>query len=493
MGLEFFAQQCQTQATEVDALIWCVKKEGECCGICSDTLASLGTRVGLTFAVFFATLVISIDGAETPFLFLTTSLQALAYLAVVLWEGGKWGNGISRFHSYYALFCSFGWMAPLAAASVTATHYGYGGNHQRSGARLPNYSTKYKRILIPKRRSVEVNSISHLPRSHPRNNIFSSLGSATLSSRHSQLSRETDPLVGTDSSPASSPRSSSLHLPPQRQDTIMGRRRSRRIPDDCQPQLTAATPSSLLFNKETGVVDADEETHLAARGIPRVETFETLVDREADPQHNLRRRLTATSSKTQSAHVTHHDMSRAADNQAERDSIETKYTPEQMRKIIRRVKGGRWRRWGYPFSSSLSSSLLATSVLIDGTIPSFKLTQTNCPDPEGAELLKYSSLVFLALGLFIALAFLLNYHTQWLPRRLRQLFDFNRHGSLCTRFLLPGIFSSFVFTIWQALLWHSYRLASRPESSLLAATEQSATFATVLSLALTVKLVTDLV
>lgn len=70
----------------------------------------------------------------------------------------------------------------------------------------------------------------------------------------------------------------------------------------------------------------------------------------------------------------------------------------------------------------------------------------------------------------------------------------------------------------QALLWHSYRLASRPESSLLAATvssvfariwiqftfpelttrfeglqEQSATFATVLSLALTVKPVTDLV
>lgn len=32
--------------------------------------------------------------------------------------------------------------------------------------------------------------------------------------------------------------------------------------------------------------------------------------------------------------------------------------------------------------------------------------------------------------------------------RLRRIFDFNRHGSLLTRLVLPGIFSGIIFTIW---------------------------------------------
>lgn len=79
-------------------------------------LASIGTRVGLTFTIFFATAVTVVDGAEAPFIFvrlgpfrrgrtcwthrklflqLTTTLQALAYIITIL-QAGLTGDGISR-------------------------------------------------------------------------------------------------------------------------------------------------------------------------------------------------------------------------------------------------------------------------------------------------------------------------------------------------------------------------------------------------------------
>ncbi|BGP48897.1 hypothetical protein JCM10450v2_004776 [Rhodotorula kratochvilovae] len=139
MGLEYFQQTCAAVSSMQDAQVWCVVKEGTCCGICPNTLASLGTRIGLTFTVFFATLVTVVDGAEAPFIFMTTCLQAVAYLVTVL-QAGLTGEGISRFHAYYALFCSMGFLCPLSAAAVTATHYHYGGSHQ-TGSKLLAFRT----------------------------------------------------------------------------------------------------------------------------------------------------------------------------------------------------------------------------------------------------------------------------------------------------------------------------------------------------------------
>ncbi|GAA5864042.1 hypothetical protein JCM1840_000682 [Sporobolomyces johnsonii] len=147
MGLEYFAATCNTAATTAAATIWCVAKEGTCCGVCANTLASLGTRIGLTFTVFFATAVVVIDGAEAPFIFMTTCLQALAYILTVL-QQGLLGEGISKFHAYYALFCSLGFLCPLSAASLTATHFGYGGAHQKTGVRLLAYRTDIKRVSL---------------------------------------------------------------------------------------------------------------------------------------------------------------------------------------------------------------------------------------------------------------------------------------------------------------------------------------------------------
>ncbi|GAA5831684.1 hypothetical protein JCM3766R1_004978 [Sporobolomyces carnicolor] len=448
MGLEFFAQQCGIHSTETDALVWCVTKEGACCGICPDTLASIGTRVGLSVAVFFATVVITIDAAETPFVFLTTALQALAYLVVVLWEG-LGGKGISRFHSYYALFCSFGWLAPLAAASLTATHYGYGGTHPKSGDRLPAYRTDQVRSWSARQRASALGkSLANLDH-HPSPN-FTRGSQQQSGAHHGEETVESDTFA-----------------------SLLGLTRSYN------------------YDEIEKLPAEERKKDLAIRPIPRTDT----IDSEASVQAEvLRRRLGQSPSSSQRANSSQPLRQPSREDHPERRSHETVYSPEQLKEIARSVAGSRWRRYGYPASIvSLWIAWLFTYLLIDGKIPGFSLAQTNCADPEGTDVFKRSSELFLAAGPLIAIVFLLNYHTQWLFHQLRRIFDFNRHGSLLTRLVLPGIFSGIIFTIWQALLWHGYRLAARPESSLLASTEQSATFATVLSLALTIKPVTDLV
>jgi len=50
---------------------------------------------------------------------------------------------------------------------------------------------------------------------------------------------------------------------------------------------------------------------------------------------------------------------------------------------------------------------LSFAVFVHETIPTFTLSQTDCPDPEGTELLKHSSITFLALGPLVIVAFVL--------------------------------------------------------------------------------------
>ncbi|GAA5826473.1 hypothetical protein JCM11251_002385 [Rhodosporidiobolus azoricus] len=135
MGLDYFAKTCSAEPTLTAAMVWCVAKEGTCCAVCPNTLSSVGTRIGLTFTVFFSTAVSVVDGAEAPFIFLTTAVQVIAYVGTVLFYGTA-GSGISRFHAYYALFASVGFLCPLAAVSVSAAWYLYGGSHGKIGQKL---------------------------------------------------------------------------------------------------------------------------------------------------------------------------------------------------------------------------------------------------------------------------------------------------------------------------------------------------------------------
>ncbi|POY70086.1 hypothetical protein BMF94_6922 [Rhodotorula taiwanensis] len=130
MGLAHFAAACPAERPTLQAAqMWCIAQEGICCGICGNTLAALGSRAAL--GVFFSTAVTVVDGAESPFNFMTACVQAVAYLVVILVKG--------FIHAYYALVAALGFLCPLAASAVTATHYNYGGAHVETGKRLKRY------------------------------------------------------------------------------------------------------------------------------------------------------------------------------------------------------------------------------------------------------------------------------------------------------------------------------------------------------------------
>ncbi|GAA5864039.1 hypothetical protein JCM1840_000681 [Sporobolomyces johnsonii] len=137
-------------------------------------------------------------------------------------------------------------------------------------------------------------------------------------------------------------------------------------------------------------------------------------------------------------------------------------------------------------------ALFVRAVLTRKVFGPFKLLQTNCKDPDGTRLLNVATIVFLAVGIFVFVVFVCNYYTQWLHRHLRRLFDYNRSGDRWTRLMLPAIVSGLLYATWMAFLWTAYELAAQPDSSLLSATEETATFPTVLSIALCMRPVADI-
>ena len=207
---------------------------------------------------------------------------------------------------------------------------------------------------------------------------------------------------------------------------------------DCK-KYGPATPASLLGLTRSFKYDEIEkspaeerEKDLAIQPIPRTDT----IDSEASVQAEvLRRRLGRSPSSSQRTNSSQPLRQRLGEDHPGRRSHETVYSPEQLKEIARSVAGSRWRRYGYPASivslwiawlftyrecmmfraSQCSIALtLRTVVLIGRKIPGFSLAQENCPDPEGTNVFKRSSELFLVIGPLIAIVFLLNYHTQWL-------------------------------------------------------------------------------
>ncbi|GAA5826470.1 hypothetical protein JCM11251_002384 [Rhodosporidiobolus azoricus] len=127
---------------------------------------------------------------------------------------------------------------------------------------------------------------------------------------------------------------------------------------------------------------------------------------------------------------------------------------------------------------------LFTYLFVHEIFGSFKLIQKDCEDPAGTKLLFISTTIFLGLAVcVIAVLFF----------TIRLVFDNSRHSDRWTRAIVPGIFSGIFFILWVTLLWVSYSMAARPDSSLLASSEEAATFPTVLSIALSAKPIFDIV
>ncbi|ORY87401.1 hypothetical protein BCR35DRAFT_324456 [Leucosporidium creatinivorum] len=145
MGLAYFEQTCPgSDITTKTVQAWCVLKEGTCCAVCPNNLATVGSRVGLIALTLFATLVVVYDAAEAPYNFLTVSMSSVAYLVAIL-QAGLRGGQISKFHAYYALFASLGFLSPLAAISVSPNSYLYGESHPKLGKKLLPFSRKMGR------------------------------------------------------------------------------------------------------------------------------------------------------------------------------------------------------------------------------------------------------------------------------------------------------------------------------------------------------------
>ncbi|GAA5890747.1 hypothetical protein JCM8208_004982 [Rhodotorula glutinis] len=473
MGLEHFQAVCPSVSSLQDAQVWCVAKAGTCCGVCPNTLASLGTRVGLTMTVFFATLVVVVDGAEAPFIFMTTCLQALAYLFTVL-QAGLTGDGISRFHAYYALLCSMGFLSPLAAASVTAPHYHYGGAHQ-TGSRLLAFRTNVSRHRAPADSTDE-------PAGQSR--AYRSLGSPFFHSSLRRPLRSTDPFqhhegTSTEASPIEphldeeaaleSPKllpATPLALLSRHSPTLgcPSASTSRASPHDRQPGRHTLPPP----------LDDPDPTLTA---LPPFE----LSPAALPPPPALRRRL----KKRQPPE--RRPSPRAA-------SPSSDYSPEQLRKIEKKMQDGTWRRWGMIVANGALFLLwLAVFLLVHGVIGGFNFVQTSCTDPQATELLTTASIALLCFSVIIFAVCALNFYSHILHFHIRRVLDYSRGPGFWSQLAVPAVFSTIVFSLWLALLWTSYELAAQPTSSLLAESEQSTTFATILSIALVVKPVSDLV
>ncbi|GAA5961709.1 hypothetical protein JCM21900_000640 [Sporobolomyces salmonicolor] len=410
MRLEYFAATCEAAATTAAATIGCVAKEGTCCGVCADTLASLGTRRGLTFTVFFATTVVVIDGAEAPFIFMTTCLPALAYILTVL-QQGVWRQGTSKFHVYYALFSSLGFLCPLSAVSLTAIISVMAARIQRGARQRSHHSlhpSSQLRNSLPK--PLHYSHTLQLPRQHF---LFRSLG---VSPFFSSTARGATRGTGTGN----------LRRPLASTEPF---KHYEGTDSDYSPVLQGKQPS---------------------RVVPAIEWMRS--PRWATPG----------------------------------------------RRIQRVMKGGAWRRDGMLASNiALWVLWLFAFLLTRQVVGHFKLLQTNCKDPDGTRLLNVATIVLLAVGVFVFVAFLCNYFTQWLHKHRRRLFDYNRSGDRWTRLMLPAVMSGLIYAPWLAFLWTAYELAAQPNSSLLAATlrshEETATFPTVLSIALCIRPVANVV
>ncbi|GAA6004155.1 uncharacterized protein JCM10292_007264 [Rhodotorula paludigena] len=500
MGLAHFTQLCPEQTTLTAVQEWCVAAKGTCCGICPNTLSSLGTRVGLTATIFFITAVTVYDPAEAPFNFMVGAFLALAYL-VTVFQAGLTGSGISRFHAYYALFCSMGWLCPLTAASVVAPHYGYGGSH-RYGQELSAYPFSMPRLLQKKSKSSK-NTARPLAKraytSHPRSFYMRSLGnpffgqtSGSRRHQHSPLvgrAHETVPLTApgstsTDTSPVipardpelpdavgHSVRRSSRHSSaskPESAPTLLESFGSAGQADDWSVQRL--TPAALLDDDKAFHYSSELSRPPCRRSslsTSRIPEDEKLV--EDEHRSDSRRR-------SRSSNVPLADTS---------NSQLTAVLAEHDARVAKKAMEERWRVY-----AMLASTLVLlvfwifVFLFVHGDLATFRLVQADCPEPSSTRLLVGGCIAFVCIAPFVIVLCIVN---------LRRLFDYSRDPNDHVKMILPGSVSGVIFLLWAIILWTGYELAATPDSPLLAEAEHSATFATVLSLALCIKPILDLV
>ncbi|GAA5992392.1 hypothetical protein JCM10908_000460 [Rhodotorula pacifica] len=532
MGLAYFAAACPAQPPTLQAAAICLRR-GKCCGICGNTLATLGSRVGLSVTVLFSTAVTVVDGAESPFNFMTACVQAVAYLIAILISGFG-SSRISKFHAYHALVAALGFLCPLAASAVTAPHYNYGGSHGETGKRLKHYGVDIR----PKGHT---QSLGRTSNHHPTALIERSLGPFSPSDadyahvrrfrtrqreargkqderRPLTSTRVWDPLHG-----ASSVENSPVLLPEQEKSLanrdLEGGTESRRSPLSETSNRIAlrlpsrATPSAFLHDDDDSLVGIQDRLSTAgseesesprSRSKSRSKTEEPLLESLHLPSPAIPMHKRLSSPHIASSRQSNDSADSAPDAVGSADLAEnrrvsigsngTAYSERTRERIARKVEKGAWRRYGMiSANAALFSAWLITFLLVHGVSGgTYELGQTKCEDPSGTTILFAAQIVGIALSLLVGFVCWANFYSHYLHYQLRRIFDYSRGGPIWTRALVPAIFSGVIYCTWLVLLWTAYELSATPDSSLLFETEESLTFASTLAMALAVRPVCDL-
>ncbi|KAK4051350.1 hypothetical protein OIV83_002834 [Microbotryomycetes sp. JL201] len=478
MGLAHFAEKCPQFGKSLhDVQEWCVRKSGTCCGVCPNQLATVGSRAGLTAVVFFATAVVVFDGQEAPFNFVnvawdnkegnqayvttlkvTILAQALAYLLAVL-QAGIRGNLFSKFHAYYALLGSLGFLAPLSAVALTPNALMYPPIHSHIQEDVP--------------RPLSVAA------------VIARLNQESVKTWHATRRRSSDVEKGT-SGASSSDQVFSLGQPMlapsnQRDSRLSSRTQTSRYESDeseaaldiAHSASTTVTPSSTLrpsSQPDNSLLrisfgpDADLSLPIQRRSL-----FKWPDTPEFGPHDHPSRSGSGTHSASSPLLRQNHKPRRKLTKvHPGRKSKSGKFqlTEEQEELVRGLVHDQAWRRRGY------IASFLALWVIWVGTFlyvvdvggtRLFHFSQTNCQDPTGTTLLLAANITLLAIGLIVFSFF----YNHWLSHTSMKPFIYSRQGTRLQKCIVPGTISLLVFSLWQILLWTAYSQAASPESSLL--------------------------
>ncbi|GAA5969360.1 hypothetical protein JCM8115_003111 [Rhodotorula mucilaginosa] len=495
MGLAYFVSTCPAQPPTLQgAQIWCVTQEGVCCGICGNTLASLGSRVGLSATVFFSTAVTVLDGAESPFKFLTACVQAVAYLVAILLHGFG-GTPLSRFHAYYALVAALGFLCPLAASAVTAPHYNHGGSHE-PGKRLKRYGSDIGRQRNGERRASAAMSESRThverslgPFSPSRDGDYAHVRRFRSQQRRAKEdSAERRPLASTrvwePTHGSSSIESTPALLPTQegmpREWPLEEGTDAKNSPLGLRPRqsglgpLSRATPASLLAageplfttppdpspsarsrrynDQQSGSVHHQDSALLDPIQLPSP-SIRPIVIRPGRPRSSsCLSDDTAMPDKSVRSHRESHKGRGGSIG-----STGTTYSERSRQRIA-------WRRYGMiNANATLFAAWLATYLLVRGSFGNaYRLGQADCPDPSGTVLLAAAQTAGIIASFIVGLICWANFYSHHLHIQLRRVFDYSRGGLLWTRALVPAIFSGVIYCTWLTLLWTAYELSTTP-------------------------------
>lgn len=441
MGLEYYIEKCGA-ADEVVVEKWCVDMAGDvCCSVCANTLASIGTRVGLMMAVLMATWVIVYDGAEAPFNFLTTTVQALAYLSAVI--AGIATKQISKFHAYYALFSSLGFLVPLAAVSLTSSAYLYGGSHPPRGYKVPTVAPKHRKKA---------------------NKTFNRM-----------LARVTNWTPDTpEPAPAPAREENSLGKEQAYYALERFRRKSK------TPGAPAPGPIPITHTHVT-----PGPVHPPTAGEPKLPLRHQL-------RHAIRRRRRPS---------TPNSVDSRTPSEIEKEN------EEHAKKVAKlRADAEKNRKEGAPRRNAMIIGnlllvfawLIVYCIIIFGEGHLFVFVQATCTDPVGTDILVRGCAAFIGVGILVWIVLVLNFFHDpngkgSLDKLLDRPFSFSRSSRQRHKVMAPFLFSAIIFGVWQGLLWGAYGMASQGTSSLMAVNELKVTFTSILAIAMVIKPIFDLV